>query len=622
MNDQGAVVASGNGLSPGQHLLMEIAVIGLGSWGLSFLERIVTGSRSQWGPVWVHVVEPGTPGSGVYAVNQPDYLILNTPCGQVSLYPWQDEGPSPSYAVGLYEWLTATGYRWVGDTCRIDSAGREITRDDYVPRRLMGEYLQWFYTTLVASAPAKVEIVHHHTEAVDIVSRADERERVLLANGEYLDVDHVILTSGHTDNLAQDANPALVPRPYPVDRYTRAIPRGATVAVEGMGLVATDVVMALTVGRGGSFAESGDRLRYLSSGDEPMLRLFSRSGFPYCSKAVATVDESDEFQAVVCTKEAIGAIQGGQATGQPRRQIDLRSAVLPLVLAEMQIRYYAQSALLASGRAESDAVARLLGQAWHDGSYETLVVSFAGLYGRFDPWVHFFGPGGDYVSSKDYESQIYSMVEADLRESLRGGSAPVKSAYEVFRHLRDLMRTVIEFRGLTLDSYVDFRDNIKTRVNRIVAGPPAVRSKQLLALIDANIVTVPFGPSPSVEPAGTEGFTLGSSHFEQPHSERVNWLIHGHLENPTVRRSTSSLLTNLWQAGRLRPLCYGETEVGSVALNEEFHPIDAWGRPARRIWLFGSLTEGVRYFTHYVPSPKSRLRAFLDAQHCVAEILG
>ena len=65
------------------------------------------------------------------------------------------------------------------------------------------------------------------------------------------------------------------------------------------------------------------------------------------SKAVATVDESDEFEAVVCTKEAIGAIQGGQATGQPRRQIDFRSAVLPLILAEMQIRYYAQSALLA-----------------------------------------------------------------------------------------------------------------------------------------------------------------------------------------------------------------------------------------------------------------------------------
>jgi len=151
----------------------------------------------------------------------------------------------------------------------------------------------------------------------------------VLANGEYLDVDHVILTSGHTGNVEPDANAALIPRPYPVDRYTRTIPRGATVGVEGLGLVATDVIIALTVGRGGSFAESGDRLRYLSSGDEPRLRLFSRSGFPYCSKAVATVDESDKFEAAVCTKEAIGAIQGGRATGQPRRQIDFRSQVLP-----------------------------------------------------------------------------------------------------------------------------------------------------------------------------------------------------------------------------------------------------------------------------------------------------
>ena len=601
---------------------MDIAVVGLGSWGLSFLERIVTGSRSQWGPVRVHVIEPGTPGSGVYATDQPDYLILNTPCGQVSLYPWQDEGPSPKYAVGLHEWVTAVGYRWVGDTCRIDPSGREISRDDYIPRRLMGEYLQWFYATLVAAAPEKVTILHHHIEATNIVSLRDGRERVELANGEYLDVDHVIVTSGHTGNVEPDANAALIPRPYPVDRYTETIPRGATVGVEGMGLVATDVVIALTVGRGGSFTESGDRLRYLSSGDEPRLRLFSRSGFPYCSKAVATVDESDEFEAVVCTKEAIGAVQGGQATGQARRQINFRSQVLPLILAEMQIRYYAQSALLASGRATSDEVTRLLGTAWHDGTYESVVTGLAGRYGEFDPWVHFFGPRREYVSSKDYESQIYSLVEDDLSESLRGGSAPVKSAYEVFRHLRDLMRTVIEFRGLTLESYLDFRDNIKTRVNRIVAGPPAVRSKQLLALIDADVVTVPLGPSPFVESTASAGYVLSSRHFEHPHSEQVNWLIHSHLENPTVVRSASSLLTNLWRDGRLQPLCYGDTEVGSVSLSEVFHPIDAWGRVEPRIWLFGSLTEGVRYFTHYVPSPKSRLRAFLDAQRCIEAILG
>jgi len=602
--------------------LTEIAIIGLGSWGLSFLERIVTGSRSQWESIRVHIVEPGTPGSGVYAVDQPDYLILNTPCGQVSLYPWQDAGPSPAYAVGLYEWVSAAGYRWVGDNCVIGPAGRKITPDDYLPRRLMGEYLQWFYETLVRSAPAKVEIVHHRIEAVDIVAGVHGRERVLLADGHEVEVDHVILTSGHTDNIEPPANQSLVARPYPVGRYVTTIPRSDTVAVEGMGLVAVDVVMALTLGRGGSFVENGDRLRYVKSGDEPALRLFSRSGFPYCAKAVATVDESDEYRAVVCTRQAIGAIQGGLDTGRPRRQIDFRAAVLPLILAEMQVRYYSRSALLKGNRHDAEVVGSELGRAWHDGSFKDVVRRLYASYGEFDPAYHFFGPRGDCVSSKDYEAQIYSLVEEDLRESLRGGSAPVKSAYEVLRHVRDLMRTVIEFQGLTLESYLDFRDNIKTRVNRLVAGPPALRSKQLLALIDADVVTVPVGPLPAISPSGANGFTLRSRRFEQPHLERVDWLIHGHIENPTICRSSSVLLQRLFRQGRIKPLSYGGTDVGSIALSEDFHPIDAREQAAPRLWVFGSLTEGVRYFTHYVPSPKSRLRAFLDAQRCVEEILG
>ncbi len=39
-----------------------------------------------------------------------------------------------------------------------------------------------------------------------------------------------------------------------------------------------------------------------------------------------------------------------------------------------------------------------------------------------------------------------------------------------------------------------------------------------------------------------------------------------------------------------------------------------------RIWVFGVLTEGIRYFNHYVPSPKSRIRAFVDVQTCVDRI--
>jgi hypothetical protein len=38
--------------------------------------------------------------------------------------------------------------------------------------------------------------------------------------------------------------------------------------------------------------------------------------------------------------------------------------------------------------------------------------------------------------------------------------------------------------------------------------------------------------------------------------------------------------------------------------------------------VLGVLTEGVRYFTHYLPSPRSRLRAVYDAQACVESVIG
>ena len=72
--------------------MLRIAIVGMGPWGLCALERVVTLARQDLPrgvDVAVHVVEPGTPGSGVYDITQPDYLLLNNPCGQLTLYPFE-----------------------------------------------------------------------------------------------------------------------------------------------------------------------------------------------------------------------------------------------------------------------------------------------------------------------------------------------------------------------------------------------------------------------------------------------------------------------------------------------------------------------------------------------------
>jgi len=609
--------------------VLRIAIVGLGPWGVCALERIVTTARQELRPgvdVAVHVIEPGTPGSGVYDVNQPDYLLLNNPCGELSLFPFDIESDQPPYAVGLHDWAVARGYRWLGDRCVVDPAGKPIERHHFLPRRLMGEYLQWFYRALVAAAPRGLHIVHHPTAAVDLIARRNGTEQVQLANGGTVVVDRVIVTSGHTANQQRD-DAGRVLDPYPVGSYVDTIPADTTVAVAGMGLVAVDVVTALTIGRGGRFVDTGDKLCYRPSGREPRLQLFCRSGLPFTAKSVTGKDRTNVYKPVICTDEALDALSG-HSHGR-RRLVDLRSELLPLLFAEMYARYYSQIAFQASGaRGDGAAVRERLRVGWSDGRFDEALTRLADQFGSFDAEALFFGHQPRYRGSDDYEQFVYESLADDLREAeVPDGASPVKSAGQVLRIFRDKMRTVVEQGGLTLDSYLDFNADVCSRIHRLVAGPPALRTRQMLALMDAGVVRMPYGPAPAQGLAVNGGdpslarTQISSTAFETPYREDVDIMIRGHLEEPRIAGSASDLLTRLYNRGRVSQFRYGEVAVGSVDLTVDSHPIDVEGRPQQRISMFGVLTEGVRHFTAYIPSPRSRMRAVEDIGACVAEVL-
>ena len=362
--------------------MIEFAIVGLGAWGLCVLERTVVRARHSSAPIRVHLVEPGQLGGGVYSASQPDYLVLNNACGQLSLYASPNSEEHPPYAVGLYEWAVVRGFRWVGHECRIGTEGEPIRPTDYLPRRLMGEYLAWFYDTLVADAPDNLEIVRHYAAAVDISPEIGGREAVVLDSGTTLSVDHVVLTSGHTFNAEQPGRSGAVRylRPYPVEYFDEPIPPGAPVAVAGMGLVGFDVLTALTVGRGGTYEPMGSRKRYVPSGREPVIHLYSRSGVPYCAKSAHGVDPYGAYQPVVCTPEEFAELT--HPGGSPiRRQVDFRNELLPLLFAEMQARYYTHAAYLKGGVEESSTARALLRSAWLDGDFENAVQKLGLLYG-------------------------------------------------------------------------------------------------------------------------------------------------------------------------------------------------------------------------------------------------
>ena len=78
----------------------------------------------------------------------------------------------------------------------------------------------------------------------------------------------------------------LATSPYPIEAYLGSTGPDEKIAIEGMGLVALDIITALTIGLGGRYTTGDDgKLVYHPSGREPSIYLFSRSGFPYCAKS-------------------------------------------------------------------------------------------------------------------------------------------------------------------------------------------------------------------------------------------------------------------------------------------------------------------------------------------------
>lgn len=599
-----------------------VAIIGMGAWGLAVLERLLTTARAQTGapcPIVIHVVEPRTPGPGVYSPDLPPHLIMNTPCGQISLWPGEQADAVLPYQVGLLEWARREGYGWHGDLCIAEPGGVEITEHDFLPRRVVGRYLNWFYQRLVESAPRHVQILLHATEALDLAGGGEGRELVRLASGEVLAVDHVMLTSGHTgnrpatmlDGIAVSATEAMSPS-FPVQASDR-------VAICGMGLSALDVLTVLTSGRGGRFEARGDgRLRYRPSGDEPRISMFSRSGLPPLAKAVGMRNSTTSYRPGIWTPEAVGELRGPE-----NRPLNWQLDLFPLLTAEMQLEFYTQAALLDAGEREAARTRARLIRAWRAGAFEAEVELLASRLGRFDPREHFYPqlPGG-FPSAGDYQEFVIGLVERDLAEALRaGGSSPVKRAFEVLRFLRDPIRRAVEFGGLDDASHLEFFPGVRARINRLVAGPPARRAQQLLALVEAGVVSFPYGPSPQVRELPGGGVEIRSTGLAVEVRERVDALVRGFIEDPMVDRSSSALLDGLYRTGRLRAIQPSAPGAGGVRLTRDAHPIDALGQVQERLWVFGALTEGARYFTNCIPSPGSRRWSFVEAERCAREVL-
>ncbi|HEX8304817.1 MAG TPA: FAD/NAD(P)-binding protein [Jatrophihabitans sp.] len=600
---------------------LSVAVIGLGSRGLGVLERLITLAPAA-GPVRVEVVDPVGDGAGVHARHQPDYLLLNTTCAQVTMFPDactvgdQVHGPGPS----LYQWATERGLRIAEDGFTVGLTGRPIRPTDFLPRRVLGGYLAWFLDRLLDRVPAHVSVTLHRAQAVDLSSDDDGGLLVALSDGSRLSVQHAFLTTGYTPNVRAGSDlpggDRMIADPYPLPERLAGVSTGQAVAIGGFGLSAMDVMSCLTVGRGGRFVSDGDRMRYLPSGQEPELLFYSRSGLP-CRARPKVVEFGDRYRPLVFTREAVDL-------ARLRREgpLDFERDVWPLILTEVRIGYRRTQARCAGPAAEAALADELALAAGMPGIVSVLDALDARL-GRFDPEAALDGSGTMSLQSSDsYQRWLSTVIEEDLTEGKSGFlGSPVKGALDVLRDLRDQFRYVVDFGGLTPASLEYFAARIVPALNRAVVGPQYERHQELLALFDAGVASAPFGPAPSVRWQPQEGrWRLASTRLADQHSRAVDWLAAAWVEPPAVDSSASPLLDSLWRKGWIRRHRPGSRQVVGIDIDADQHPIDVEGRADRRLWVLGPLCEGATFYNHLVPSPASYSRPLHDAHRCVSAL--
>ncbi|MGW9244989.1 FAD/NAD(P)-binding protein [Streptomyces badius] len=600
-----------------------IAIIGMGSRGLGVLERLVSRCLADPFDVTVHIVDAQPPGAGFHRPDQPDYLLLNTVCSQLTAFSDASmvTGPASVPGPSLYEWCVERDLRLSDDGYTVSTgAGRPVRANDYLPRRLLSEYLSWAAQRILAAAPASLRLQWHSTTATSV--RPDPAgERIALADGTSFTTDAVFVTIGHhTLYLPPEETPdaPYIRRPYPLPAAVDPVRAGERVVLLGMSLTAMDIVASLTLGRGGRHVIDDGRSRYEPSGREPEIILTCRTGLPARSRPRLNPGRV-KAAPLALTSTRVKQLRDRR----PHGRLNFTEDVLPLVETEIELTYY--RTLLAQQTGDAESARREFAQRAAEEGTEALLTDSRERFGA-SPVRGFLSRRSEprrWATYEDYADWFTEQVAEDLAEARAGlGNSPLKEALEVLRDHRDVLREVIDSPGLDDESTGYFFGEFASTVNRMVTGPQLDRSVELLALIRAGIVRLAPGAGPTLSRDGERGpWTLESTTLGTPTVLRADRVITGHLVEPGVEEAAGSLLADLVKSGRARTLAHRGTGLAGLDVTREGRPVDSEGTVQQRIFLLGPYTEGSSYYNHYIPSPHAPSRALMDADLALSAAL-
>lgn len=652
-----------------------IAIVGAGPRGTSVLERLLAALRqaaNRGRTMRILVFDQFDPGAGrVWSTAQSRLFLMNTPSAFPTVAPERTHPDQPG--LSFEQWRVAGGDGALLSTVEAKELA-ELERGSYPPRALYGRYLRHVFDSVAEALRAMdqvVEVCFVRSE-VRSMERAGARYELVAqpvdesyphprAVGESLEftADAVVLALGHVaahltpaqlamseeaDNAALKYQGPNVPSDVPWDR----IRAGQTALVRGLGLNFFDVMIALTVGRGGEFRAvnggPGRSLEYWASGSEPKIVAASRRGTPYRAKACIDDFIPASVRLEYLDRDVILQKIAEQRAVNPEATVEFEAHVWPLLHRDVLLAYYRTAAARTPGRFATDPeeFMRLLVavlEAEHQAGAlvwlseaKQLVAEHAPELGFLDvPGLGHPFAGRGFRSAKDYQKAVLEYLEADALSAAGGEKDPLMMAIGTLNAGRMVLKDLISEGLISDESRVDEVQRwFEPLVEGLASGPPVQRIEELAALARASIVEF-IGPDPEfgIDPV-SETFTASSPWVDAP-SYTAPILIEAMMPANRVLQTASPLLRQLLNNGLAAPLTMhnaaGEPFPGQGldVVGEPYRLVDAHGLAHRAIFVLGLQLSSVQWGTAIAAQAGAPLdgaaRTLGDAQDIAHELV-
>lgn len=561
-----------------------IAIVGVGPRGISVIERLAVALPHSEDPIALHLIDDSQLGAGrIWDTSQTRTLCMNTLAGAVTLFTEPGatvqgkvlEGPT------MYEWIQLLR----GDAApEINAAKRDllaqfpvtlpaeyqqeaaITRPESNPSRgFYGLYLRWVFEVALAQLPENVQVFQHNSRAMKITAAADH-DIIELADATEVAAAQTVLATGWQrpafnaeEELLAAAQGTWIAPDNPVEQDVSVLPAGETVLVRGLGMGFFDLMALVTIDRGGRFVEDSSAragLRYEPSGQEPHLVVSSGRGYPYLPKS-----EYKSLPPAADLRNLQAVIQYWNEPQRATQRIDFAQEVWPAIVRDAYNNYYQTLDKQQPGLIDLAQVQGVIAASQPDEIGEALDAVV--------PEQHAFHLGDWEYPLEGFKGSIEELgvfiatgMQRDITEAVAARQSPIKAGLWAISAARKPASILGAEDRYTYESTGQLQ-RFMALGQMVGSGPPLFRTRQLLALYDAGIVSF-LGSYPTVTAEGPE-FVLESATTSTP--VRSKYLVDAWMHSPDARAVAEPLMQSL--QARSTPFVYrsanGEVPSGSPA---------------------------------------------------------